>query len=147
MSTAPALASIPIATKTIQKLRLRILPYVLLLFVVALIDRNNVSFAALTMNQELGITSQQFGLMFGIFYFGYFIFEIPSNLLLHRSRRAFLTPEQAVAATNLLTGEFRREYRTFELSDVYSRRSSGSRFRCHHIFCFAELDHWSGISF
>lgn len=84
MSTAPAFASIPIATKTIRKLRLRILPYVLLLFAVALIDRNNVSFAALTMNQELGITSQQFGLMFGIFYFGYFIFEIPSNLLLHK---------------------------------------------------------------
>jgi ACS family tartrate transporter-like MFS transporter len=84
MSTGPATASVAVETKTIQKLRIRILPFVLLLFVVALIDRNNVSFAALTMNQELGITSQQFGLMFGIFYFGYFIFEIPSNLLLHK---------------------------------------------------------------
>ena len=73
-----------IEAKTMQKLRLRILPFVLLLFVVALIDRNNISLAALTMNQELAITSQQFGLVYGIFFFGYFIFEIPSNLLLHR---------------------------------------------------------------
>jgi ACS family tartrate transporter-like MFS transporter len=49
-----------------------------LLFVVALIDRNNISFAALTMNKELAITSQQFGLVFGVFYLGYFIFEIPA---------------------------------------------------------------------
>jgi len=77
-------ATASIATRTIQKLRLRILPFVLLLFVIALIDRNNVGFAALTMNQELAITSQQFGFMFGVFYVGYFIFEIPSNLLLHR---------------------------------------------------------------
>ena len=63
-----------VGTKTIQKLRFRILPFVLLLFVVALIDRNNVSFAALTMNKELAITSQQFGLVFGIFYAGYFIY-------------------------------------------------------------------------
>src|SRR2546422_5608668 len=36
------------------------------------------------MNKELAITSQQYGLVFGIFFFGYFIFEIPSNLLLHK---------------------------------------------------------------
>jgi MFS transporter, ACS family, tartrate transporter len=73
-----------IETKTIQKLRQRILPFVLLLFVVALIDRNNIGLAALTMNRELAITRQQFGLVFGIFFIGYLIFEIPSNLLLHR---------------------------------------------------------------
>ena len=73
-----------IETKTIQKLRQRILPFVLLLLVVALIDRNNIGLAALTMNRELAITSQQFGLVFGMFFIGYLIFEIPSNLLLHR---------------------------------------------------------------
>ena len=52
--------------------------------VVALLDRNNIAFAALTMNKELAITSQQYGLIFGIFFFGYFFFEIPSNLLLHK---------------------------------------------------------------
>src|SRR5271155_143504 len=73
-----------IEARTIQKLRIRILPFVLLLFVVALLDRFNIGFAALTMNKELAISSQQFGLLFGIFFFGYFLFEIPSNLLLHK---------------------------------------------------------------
>ena len=71
-----------IEARTIRKLRIRILPFVFLLFMVALLDRFNIGFAALTMNKELAITSQQYGLVFGIFFFGYFIFEIPSNLLL-----------------------------------------------------------------
>jgi MFS transporter, ACS family, tartrate transporter len=79
-----ASASIPIESKTIRKLRLRILPAVFLLFVVALLDRNNIGFAALTMSRELAISSQQFGLLFGVFFFGYFLFEIPSNLILHK---------------------------------------------------------------
>jgi ACS family tartrate transporter-like MFS transporter len=79
-----AVASISIETRMIRKLRLRILPIVVLLFVIALLDRNNIGFAALTMNKELAISSQQFGLIFGIFFFGYFLFEIPSNLLLHK---------------------------------------------------------------
>jgi len=78
------IAPASIEARTIQKLRLRILPFVLLLFVVAILDRNNIGLAALTMNQELDITSQQFGLLYGIFFVGYFIFETPSNLLLHR---------------------------------------------------------------
>jgi ACS family tartrate transporter-like MFS transporter len=73
-----------IEARTIQKIRIRILPFVLLLFVVSLLDRFNIGFAALTMNRELAISSQQFGLLFGIFFFGYFLFEIPSNLLLHK---------------------------------------------------------------
>jgi len=73
-----------IEARTIRKLRIRILPFVLLLFVVALLDRVNIGFAALTMNRELAITSQQYGVIFGIFFFGYFFFEIPSNLLLHK---------------------------------------------------------------
>jgi MFS transporter, ACS family, tartrate transporter len=70
--------------KAIRKTRIRILPFVFLLFVVALLDRVNIGFAALTMNKELAITSRQYGLIFGIFFFGYFFFEIPSNLLLHK---------------------------------------------------------------
>src|SRR5207247_8940223 len=67
-----------------HKIRLRILPFVFRLFVVALIDRNNIGFAALTMNKELAISSQQFGFIFVVSLFRYFRFEIPSNLLLHR---------------------------------------------------------------
>jgi ACS family tartrate transporter-like MFS transporter len=73
-----------IGARTIQKVRTRILPFTFLLLVVAFIDRINIGFAALTMNRELGITSQQFGLLTGIFFIGYFLFEIPSNLLLHK---------------------------------------------------------------
>jgi MFS transporter, ACS family, tartrate transporter len=79
-----AASSMPIGARTIQKIRNRILPFVFVLFLVALIDRNNIGFAALTMNKELVISSQQFGFLFGIFFLGYCLFEIPSNLLLHR---------------------------------------------------------------
>jgi ACS family tartrate transporter-like MFS transporter len=68
----------------IRKLQFRLLPFLLALYVVAFIDRINLGFAALTMNRELAITSQQFGFAAGIFFWGYFLFEIPSNLILHR---------------------------------------------------------------
>jgi ACS family tartrate transporter-like MFS transporter len=84
MGTSPAEASTDIERRTIRKLRIRIIPFVFVLFVIAVLDRNNIGFAALTMNRELAITSQQYGLVAGIFFFGYFIFEIPSNLLLHK---------------------------------------------------------------
>ena len=83
MITSPG-NSAAIEARTIPKVRARIIPFVFILFVVAVLDRNNIGFAALTMNKELGITSQQYGFVAGIFFFGYFIFEIPSNLLLHR---------------------------------------------------------------
>jgi ACS family tartrate transporter-like MFS transporter len=72
------------AEKVIQKLRWRLLPFLFLLYVIAFLDRINIGFAALTMNRELAITSQQFGAVAGIFFFGYSSFEIPSNLLLHK---------------------------------------------------------------
>jgi ACS family tartrate transporter-like MFS transporter len=84
MATSPAVAPSTIEATTIRKLRTHIIPFVFVLFVINSIDRINIGFAALTMNQELAITSQQFGLLSGIFFWGYFIFEIPSNLLLHK---------------------------------------------------------------
>jgi MFS family permease len=62
----------------------RILPFIFLLYVVAYLDRFNIGFAALTMNKDLAISSQQYGLLVGMFFFGYVLFEVPSNLLLHR---------------------------------------------------------------
>jgi MFS transporter, ACS family, tartrate transporter len=73
-----------IEARTIRKLKIRIIPFIWLLYIVAYLDRINISFAALTMNRELAITSEQFGLLSGIFFIGYFLFEIPSNLMLHR---------------------------------------------------------------
>jgi MFS family permease len=69
---------------TTRKLAARLLPFLLGLYIVAFIDRINLGFAALTMNPELAITSQQFGFAAGIFFLGYFLFEVPSNLMLHR---------------------------------------------------------------
>ena len=71
-----------IEARAIQKIWIRILPFVLLLYVVSFLDRINIGFAALTMNEELGISSQQFGFLVGIFFVGYSLFEIPSNLIL-----------------------------------------------------------------
>src|SRR5713101_1389174 len=73
-----------IEARTIQKVRIRIIPFIFVLYIVAFLDRINITFAALTMNKELAITSQQYGLLAGIFFIGYFLFEIPSNLLLHK---------------------------------------------------------------
>ena len=84
MGSGPAIASTSIETRTIHKVRNRILPFAFLLFFVSFLDRVNIGFAALTMSPELGITSQQYGLVAGIFFFGYFIFEIPSNLILQK---------------------------------------------------------------
>ena len=68
----------------VRKLKIRLLPFLFALYVVAFIDRINLGFAALTMNRELALTSQQFGFAAGIFFWGYFLFEIPSNLILHK---------------------------------------------------------------
>jgi MFS transporter, ACS family, tartrate transporter len=73
-----------IETRVNRKVKIRILPFILLLYIVSFLDRINIGFAALTMNQELGITSHQFGLLGGIFFVSYSICEIPSNLLLHK---------------------------------------------------------------
>ena len=67
-----------------RKITLRILPFVMLLYFVSFLDRVNVGFAALSMNKAIGITPAMFGLGGGIFFLGYFLFEVPSNLVLHK---------------------------------------------------------------
>jgi ACS family tartrate transporter-like MFS transporter len=84
VSNEAGTAATPNEARTIHKLRMRIIPFVFVLYVISFLDRINISFAALTMNQELVITSKQFGWVAGIFFFGYFLFEIPSNLMLHK---------------------------------------------------------------
>ncbi|WP_432240858.1 MFS transporter [Herbaspirillum robiniae] len=69
---------------TMKKVMRRLIPFILLCYVVSYLDRINVGFAALTMNKDLGLTPSQFGLGAGLFFIGYFFFEIPSNLALHR---------------------------------------------------------------
>jgi ACS family tartrate transporter-like MFS transporter len=67
-----------------RRLRWRLLPYLLLLYVIAWFDRVNISFAALQMNADLGFSSAVYGLGGGIFFLGYALFEVPSNLILAR---------------------------------------------------------------
>ncbi|QCR38430.1 MFS transporter [Nissabacter sp. SGAir0207] len=70
--------------RVMRKVTLRIVPFIMLLYFIAFLDRVNIGFAALTMNQDLGFSPTVFGLGAGIFFLGYFLFEVPSNLILHK---------------------------------------------------------------
>lgn len=72
----------PVATRTLHRIRWRLLPFLGLLYVVSFLDRVNISFAKLTMNADLGFSEATYALAAGIFFLGYFLFEVPSNLLL-----------------------------------------------------------------
>ncbi len=74
----------PDMTALHRKIDLRLLPYLFLLYVVAYLDRVNVSFAAPGLSQSLGFTSSVFGLGAGMFFAGYVLCEVPSNLILRR---------------------------------------------------------------
>jgi sugar phosphate permease len=84
MAAGKTVTASEIATRTIRRVRNRLIPLLFLLYIVAFLDRINIGFAALMMNADLAITSRQFGLVTGIFFWGYCLFEIPSNLLLHK---------------------------------------------------------------
>ena len=77
-------ASSLLEQRAIRKVTWRLIPFLMLLYFVAFLDRINVGFAALTMNKDIGLTSQMFGLGAGIFFFGYFAFEVPSTIILHK---------------------------------------------------------------
>jgi ACS family tartrate transporter-like MFS transporter len=62
----------------------RLIPFLFLLYIVAYLDRVNVGFAALQMKADLGFSDAVYGLGAGIFFLGYFLFEVPSNLILER---------------------------------------------------------------
>src|ERR1700752_1086446 len=68
----------------IRKIAWRILPLILISYCIAYIDRANIAVAALTMNKDLGFSAFTYGLGAGVFFLGYFIFEVPSNLILER---------------------------------------------------------------
>jgi MFS transporter, ACS family, tartrate transporter len=70
--------------RTIAKVTGRLVPFLIVCYFVAYLDRVNVGFAALTMNQDLGLSQTAFGFGAGIFFIAYFLFEVPSNLLLER---------------------------------------------------------------
>src|SRR4030088_1241699 len=68
--------------RTTAKVLWRIIPAIFTLYVISYIDRANIGYAALQMNKELALTSEAFGFAAGIFFIGYFLFEVPSNVAL-----------------------------------------------------------------
>ncbi|MBC8008130.1 MAG: MFS transporter [Prolixibacteraceae bacterium] len=76
--------TIDIGAAAVAKVRRRLLPLMIICFFIAFLDRVNVGFAALQMNEDLGFSAKIYGFGAGIFFIGYFLFEVPSNLILHR---------------------------------------------------------------
>src|ERR1700741_699871 len=74
----------PVASKTVRRIGVRLLPFLFLLYIIAFLDRVNVSFAGLEMTRDLGFSDRVFGLGAGIFFVGYVVFEIPGALLVER---------------------------------------------------------------
>ena len=70
--------------RTIAKVRKRLVPFLIVCYFVAYLDRVNVGFAALTMNKDLGLSAAAYGFAAGVFFLAYFLFEVPSNLFLAR---------------------------------------------------------------
>ena len=114
----------PLEERTMRKVTWRIVPFIVLLFVVAYLDRVNIGIASLQMNQQLGFSSTVYAIGAGIFFIGYFVFEIPSNLILHKvgarkwiarimltwglvsAATAFIWDEKSFIAIRLLLGVF-----------------------------------------
>ena len=87
MSTSGALTAPraeELSVVTLRKVSWRLIPFLFLLYIIAWLDRVNVGFAGLEMNADLGFSSTVFGFGSGIFFLGYCLFEIPSNLILER---------------------------------------------------------------
>lgn len=73
-----------VEARAIRRVSRRLLPLLITCYFISYLDRVNVGFAALTMNQDLGISATAYGLGAGIFFLSYFVFEVPSNLILER---------------------------------------------------------------
>ena len=86
IAVAPGIAAedAPIAARAYRKALWRLLPFLMLCYAASYMDRVNIGFAKLQMQQELGFSETVFGLGSGIFFLGYFLFEVPSNILMHK---------------------------------------------------------------
>ena len=95
---------------TYAKVTRRIMPFLFLCYILAYVDRVNVSFAKLQMQQDLGMSDSVFGYGSGIFFIGYFLFEVPANMFMQRiGARLWLGPIMAIwgivsACTLFVTG-------------------------------------------
>ncbi len=76
--------NLSVESSVIKKTMLRILPFVFICYVIAYLDRVNIGFAALEMNADLALSAEIFGLLSGIFFLGYVLFEVPSNMIMSK---------------------------------------------------------------
>jgi ACS family tartrate transporter-like MFS transporter len=70
--------------RVVRKVAVRLIPFLGLAYFLNYVDRTNIGFAKLTMSADLGLTETMFGLASGLFFIGYLLFEVPSNIALHR---------------------------------------------------------------
>jgi len=97
--------------RVVRKAARRLLPLLVLLYLINYLDRVNIGFAALTMNADLGLSSAAYGLGAGLFFIGYFFFEVPSNVVLHKVgarlwiARIMITWGLVASATAFVQGE------------------------------------------
>jgi MFS transporter, ACS family, tartrate transporter len=84
MSSAPATIDSDVHPRTMRKVAARLIPVLLLLYVIAYLDRVNVTFAQDKLQSDLGFSGAVYGFGAGIFFIGYFFLEVPSNLALHK---------------------------------------------------------------
>ncbi|MFN2478634.1 MAG: MFS transporter [Pseudonocardiaceae bacterium] len=95
----------------IRKVTIRLVPFLGLLYLINYLDRVNLGFAALTMNGDLRLSAAAYGLGAGLFFIGYFFFEVPSNIILHRVgarvwiARIMVTWGLVASATAFIQGE------------------------------------------
>ncbi|MBO9535238.1 MFS transporter [Herbaspirillum sp.] len=68
----------------VRKITSKIIPFVFILYIISYLDRANIGYAALQMNKELALSAEAFGFISGIFFIGYFLFEVPSNVMLNK---------------------------------------------------------------
>ena len=70
--------------ETMRRVTLRILPFLMVCYLVAIIDRGNIGMAALQMNEDLGLSATAFGFASSLYFVAYFLFEVPSNLAMQK---------------------------------------------------------------
>jgi ACS family tartrate transporter-like MFS transporter len=80
----PAEGATAVAAEAVRKARRRLLPLLAFCYLLNYVDRVNVGFAAVTMRPDLGMSATAYGLGAGLFFIGYFLFEVPSNVIMHR---------------------------------------------------------------
>ncbi len=73
-----------VEASALRKIAIRLTSYLSIIYIIAVVDRSNVGIAALQMNQDLHLSAAAFGLGAGLFFLAYALFEVPSNLALHK---------------------------------------------------------------